>query len=376
MAQAPINGSTLRWARKTMGMGRAELAGAVGTSEERVSHFEAETALPTVVQLLKIAKKLDRTPAFFFLDPPENSGVPETADFRGYDGGPLPPLLLREMRRSEQHRETVIELDGAPPPPTVVEAIGPHNVSQRATQFRALLGLTEDFVPPGKNESQVLSFWRGLLERHGVLVFQTTKVPLSAFRGLSVFHEQLPIILINGSDSNNGKIFTLFHEVGHLSNRTSGLCGLDESVEDEALANAFAASFLMPQAQLRKVLETEGRTPQEMAQWISAAFKVSALAAGVRLRSLGIISDDALEEIWQESDQRWSKERERQRLRDGGPSPWRVRYRDLGPSYIGTVTRALEDQRIDWLDASYLLNARIPMVQHLVDEYRRTEAHA
>ena len=43
-----------------------------------------------------------------------------------------------------------------------------------------------------------------------------------------------------------GRTFTLFHEVAHLINRTSGLCALREFVDEEAIANNFAANFLMP----------------------------------------------------------------------------------------------------------------------------------
>jgi len=52
---------------------------------------------------------------------------------------------------------------------------------------------------------------------------------------------------------------------------------------------------------------------------------------------------------------------------------WRLRFRDLGSGYVGTIARALEDERVDWLEASYLLNAKTPMVQQMIDEYHRIE---
>ena len=42
----------------------------------------------------------------------------------------------------------------------------------------------------------MLSFWRGLLERHGFLTFQATKIELTVFCGLSIYHDVLPIILL------------------------------------------------------------------------------------------------------------------------------------------------------------------------------------
>jgi len=373
MARAPINGSTLRWAREAMFIERGELARAAGTSEGRIAEFEAGDTRPTLRQLEGIANKLDRTLAFFFTDPPGELDVPETADFRAGNEEPIPPLLAREMRRAEQHRDTVFELEGRPEKPVLVGAINRRNLVVRANEMRDLLGLTEEFTPPGGRDNQVLGFWRGLLERHGFLTFQTTRVEFAVFRGLSIHHDVLPVILLNGADSNNGKVFTLFHEVAHLANRTNGMCVLSDNVNEESIANAFAANFLMPRSQVDGIVSSIGGTALERAEAMAEILKVSVLAAGVRLRTLDLISNEDLESIRLESDRRWEDSRESRRKRGGGPAPWRIRYRDLGSGYVGVVARALEDERVDLLDASYLMNARIPMVKRMIDEYRRTE---
>lgn len=373
MARAPINGSTLQWAREAMLVERDELAKAAGTSEDRIAEFESGETRPTLRQLETIAKKLDRTLAFFFTPVPATSDVPETADFRATNGEPIPSLLAREMRRAEQHRETILELEGTPTPVAIVAPVNLRNVAARAREMRELFGLTEAFNPPESQENQVLNFWRGLLEHHGYLIFQTTRVDLGIFRGLSIYHETLPIILLNGADSNNGKVFTIFHEVAHLANRTSGMCGLEERVNEEEIANAFAANFLMPKSRIGQIVSEIKGAAFDRAEAVAGAFKVSILAAGVRLRTLDLIADEELDSIRRESDDRWQGVRESRKKRDGGPAPWRTRYRDLGPEYVGVVARALEDERLDLLDASHLLNARVPMVQQMIDEYYRTE---
>lgn len=373
MARAPINGSTLQWAREAMGVERDELARAANVSEDRVAEFESGDVLPTLRQLELMSKKLDRTLAFFFTEHPVESDVPSTADFRAHNGEPIPSLLAREMRRAEQHRNTIIDLEGRPAVPAIVGPITWKNVVAQATKLRSVLGLNDAFTPPENQENQVLNFWRGLLEHHGYLVFQTTRVDLNAFRGLSIYHDVLPIILLNGADSNNGKVFTLFHEIAHLANRTSGMCGLDEAVNEEALANAFAANFLMPKGQVEAIAAWTKGTAYDRAEKVAGEFKVSVLAAGVRLRTLGLISDHELELIKKESDERWDKVRTLRKSQAGGPAAWRTRYRDLGSGYVGTIARALEDERVDMLDASYLLNARVPMVRQMLDEYYRLE---
>ncbi|WP_127841219.1 helix-turn-helix domain-containing protein [Actinomyces wuliandei] len=373
-ARAPINGATLRWAREVALVDKDELARAANIKEHRVTEFENGDTCPTLKQLEAIAKKLDRTPAFFFTDPPAEPDVPEAVDFRAGNGNPPPSRLAREMRRAEQHRETVIDLEGTPVTPALVEAINRHNATSRARELRSLLDLSEFSTPPGNRDTQTLGFWCRLLEEHGYLVFQTTRVDLAVFRGLSIHHDVLPIILLNGADSNNGKVFTLFHEVAHLANRTSGMCALDDDVNEEAVANMFAASFLMPDAQVSRLASTVSGTATERAEEIAKALKVSSLAAGVRLRTLNLITDEELESIRRDSDRRWAQARESQKKSPGGPPSWRIRYRSLGPGYVGIIAHALEDERVDLLDASHLLYARVPDVQRMIDEYHRTEA--
>ena len=375
VVRVPINGSTLQWARETMCVDQEELARAADTKAKNINSFETGEASPTMRQLEKIAKKLDRTLAFFFIPPPAESDVPETADFRGYAGGPIPYLLAREMRRAEQYRETILELEGAPKYPVLTEQVTVRNAKTKAAEMRNLLDLQNNFIPPGKSESQTLNFWRSLLESHGILVFQASKIGINIFRGLSIYHEMLPIILLNGADSYNGKIFTLFHELAHIVNHTSGMCSLNDNENEEYIANIFSANFLMPEELIDSKLNKNSNSVKSIDQVeiLAKQLKVSSLAAGVRLHTLGYISEDLLESIRTRSDKQWKDKREQQKEKPGGPPHWKTSFRNLGSGYIGTIARALEDQKVDWLDASYLLNEKIPTVKHLVDEYYRTE---
>ena len=371
MAIAPINPSTMRWAREVGHVTVTELAKALGVKPLRIGEFENGEALPTFRQLTLLAAKLDRPLGFFFAPPPKSSDVPETADFRDRVHGELPFDLAREMRRAAQHRDAILDFSGRPEQRLRVGAIEWENLADRAHELRSRFGLTDGFVPPESTNNQVFSFWRGLLESHGVLVFQTTKISLDTFRGLSIHHEDLPVIMVNGADSPAGRVFTLFHEVAHLANRTNGLCVLRETVDEEAIANNFAASFLMPEPALWAHINNVG-DPLTMAEQVGRRFKVSKLAAGVRLRRLGIIDEAGLDQVRAASDDAWARAREASRTRDGFVPPWRLRYRDLGPTYIGAVARALEDNQVDLVDVTYLLNARLPMVEQMLGEYYRT----
>ncbi|MFH5229753.1 ImmA/IrrE family metallo-endopeptidase [Antrihabitans spumae] len=371
MARAPIDPAALAWAREVSHVELDDLARALNVKPSRVVEFESGSAQPTFRQLTLMAGKLDRPLGFFFAPPPAVPDIPETADFRGRANEDLPADLAKEMRRAEQHRDAMLDLGGLPARRVDVRSITWDTFAARATELRAQFGLTDAFVPPESSNNQVFSFWRGLLEDNGILVLQATKISLKAFRGLSLHHDDLPVVIVNGADSPAGRTFTLFHEVGHLINRTSGLCVLQQSVNEEALANNFAAAFLMPEKAVRASI-VDAEDPGAVADSLARHFKVSTLAAAVRLRRLGVIEDDDLDGIRADSDERWEQARQAQSAKPGFVPPWRLRYRDLGPSYIGTVARALEDRRVDFVDATYLLNARLPMVEQILAEYYRT----
>src|SRR6218665_267576 len=339
MARAPINPLTLTWAREVSHMATDDLARAVGVKPPRVNEFESGEALPTFRQLTLLATKLDRPLGFFFAAPPGVPDVPGTADFRGRAHATLPAELAKQMRRAQQHRDVMLELGGRPEQRLVSGAIGWNNVAARATQLRKQFELTDVFVPPESAHNQVFNFWRGLLEHHGILVFHTTKIPPEVFRGLSVHHEDVPIILVNGGDSPAGRTFTLFHEVAHLINRTSGLCTLDETVDEEAIANNFAANFLMPETTVRINLKPPD-DPFAASEHLARHFKVSNLAAAVRLRRLDVIGNEDLDAIRTASEETWAQTREARKLSGGFVPAWRLRYRDLSPTYIGVVARA------------------------------------
>jgi Zn-dependent peptidase ImmA (M78 family) len=265
----------------------------------------------------------------------------------------------------------LLELEDSVPAPTLPGATTKQNVDSRADEFRAALGLSPDSPVPAGDRNEALKAWTGLLERHGYLVFQTTRIAMETYRGVSISHGKLPIVLLNGSDSPAGKIFTLFHEVAHIANRTSGLCVLNNEVGAETVANAFSAAFLMPTSAVRERLESLQGDPIVLADGLADAFKVSLLAAGVRLRALALIDEPALSLIWREADKRAARRRASQKSAEGHPPAWRVLYRDLGRPYVGAVARALEDERIDWLDAAYLFDARVPTAEKIFDEYHR-----
>ena len=156
--RVPVVADTLVWARERLGFTAVEVATSASVKPELYAKMETGEGSPTLVQLRKIAHKLDRPIAFFLAPPPEASDVPETVDFRSRGEGPLPPGLLRELKRAESHRATFLELVGLAHEHARPGQITRTNVGARARQFREALGLLESFVPSERQAADVFNF--------------------------------------------------------------------------------------------------------------------------------------------------------------------------------------------------------------------------
>lgn len=368
----PINPDTLKWARTVSRLTHEDVARAASIKNpNRIAEFEAGEAMPTRVQLAKIAKKLDRTPAFFFIETPDRSDVPTTVDFRGNGDPDLSATTVKQIRNAERRRQHFIDISENLTNPTKVRRINQENADQRATELRHKLGLKTQTLPPSSNAHQVFSFWRNLIEEHGYLIFQTSGVSSKEFRGLSIDHELIPIIILNGNDSPRSRAFTIFHEIAHLCNRTSGVCHLEETSSEEFIANAFAASFLMPKDELWKAIDR--CSEPDYVQEVSRHFRVSTIAAAIRLNKLGIISSERTDRERQHSIEAWAIQQAKQKMSKGFVPHYRLVAKNLGPRYIQAVADAIDDRRINHLDAAYMTDTRIPTLEKILSPTYRDE---
>jgi Zn-dependent peptidase ImmA (M78 family) len=113
------------------------------------------------------------------------------------------------------------------------------------------------------------------------------KLPTNELRAFS-FNDTPICIVIGTNDSSTGKTFSLFHELGHVVRRQSGLCNpFKEGVSSQTIegwCNMFAGELLMPielmeleGSTLRQLNGTDERTQSQIAR-IAKKFKVSRYA--------------------------------------------------------------------------------------------------
>ena len=373
--RAPVNPLVLRWARTQAGYGIDQVAARLKKAPGVIESWEDGSQQPTVNQLRDLSVLYRRTPAFFFLsEPPEDRGTERPPDFRSRKDAQVSPAILREISKAEERRRHYIELSRYPEvspdyePPNPLPDIGPdlrRHTDKVARRARALVDVSIDEQFRFESDGQGLRTWIVALERIGVLVFQMSRVPLEEGRGLSLYREQHPMILLNGADDQGARIFTLFHEFAHLLSHSSGLCDVFNDSEVEQYCNRFAASFLLPEVEFLNAL---GRRPSiEAIPDLASRFLVSQSAVAIRMRNFGLISQADVDGHLAEARRIWleAKERQRARKKKGGPPHHKTHLRNLGENYVSTVLRAMDAEAISPVDAAYFLEAKLSTVEQM-----------
>jgi Zn-dependent peptidase ImmA (M78 family) len=213
-----------------------------------------------------------------------------------------------------------------------------------------------EWETPGK----AFASWRTLLESYGVVVLQLG-IGKGNIRGFSAWDPHAPLVVVNTAYNVTARIFTLFHEVGHLLTRTDAACfrfilptGDDHLLE--RWCERFAASLLVPADALERVstgFDPSGRIRDvDTAQKIANRFKVSTRAIALRLQELGFAPSTLYGEVERAfSDLDWN-------TRGGGgggeAAPAR-RLRELGRRATETLLHAGAAGRLTRRDlADYL----------------------
>lgn len=270
MAVAKINKDMMYWARKYAGYTNGYENELPKDIREKYESWESGEKFPTWIQLRNVSKKYKVPTAFFFMkNPPEYNLIPTLVNYRKLNADSIyennSPYLIDNIYTSENRREIFIELseDMDKTIPTFERFEGEINKYNLSSFIREKLDVSLDTQKKwlkkdnrkDKDHYNFLNNWKEVItEKMGVLIFETYDVDIEEMRGLCIYHDIVPIILLNGKDSVNGRIFSLFHELTHLLLGESAICGDDLERDIEVFCNAVSGEFLVPAKDLTKNL--------------------------------------------------------------------------------------------------------------------------
>ena len=339
-----VNPAILRQCREQMAL-KVE---SVKKKVRLIEDIEDGVRLPTYKQLDALAD-LYKVPRWVFISeelPPEYDFVESVPAFRQFArqteevfSDPKVRGLVAQVGRL---RELALELRediGEPIEPLSFPKVeGPSNShSEIANAIRSWLKVKGNLAFPG---------WRSKLEQKGIFVFMTDKyqswshIEKETFRGLSIYHPVLPIIIVNDSDAKKAQSFTLLHELGHLFRQENAVDSWsDQNKSVEKWCDKLAGEILMPRAPFLNEANHADMDSLEAVKKVAEEFHVSPYACLVRLRDLRKISQDTYSEFVGELEREYRELQKKRRENPGGVS--RNRAQETLNQYGGIYTDAL-----------------------------------
>ena len=355
MPLVPISTNALSWAVKESGITTRDLDSRLRVNRGTVEGWIHGHGQPNMTQFNRLKSALKRPAAIFFMDTPPLAtesvvvtrfalGAPERSR------SPAERLAIRDSWRVGRFVFGLFEDLGLKfeDVPQVSLDEDPEEVATKMRMDYLRVPIEEQLAL--RSSARAFRFWRGLIERKGILTFAYSLRENSA-RGFSIATDSSPIVSISTNWHPSVSVYTLIHQLGHIFTRTSSSCFEDTVTgpttdPTERWCESFAASFLMPREVIQSLIRTHTSIdPISKATWLADQLSVNRRVALLRLI-------DIQEAEWE--DFRHLEARfERNKRGGGGNAPTRTRAKTRKDTYgscLAVVEEAYNKGLVDEAD--------------------------
>ncbi len=249
------NPAVLKWARESLAINKSFAAKELGITPSRLDHLEIGSRFPSLEELKAMSKVYKRTIATLLLTkPPKEKALPKDCrTFNSLGLGKFHEKTILAVRKARALANSLHELRQE----MDVEVRALHVTSTLSTdplsvaaECRRILAI--DTLQSITDIRNALDAYIERIEYFGVAVFQLS-LTQDNLRGFSITDDTIPIIVVKrGGELPSTKIFTLFHELGHIILNDGGMCDIslsDNAPKIEKWCNAFAGEILVPSKQ-------------------------------------------------------------------------------------------------------------------------------
>lgn len=172
------------------------------------------------------------------------------------------------------------------------------SASKLAEEIRTLLEvdyqIINEIIELKPKDETVLAYFKSIIEEKFFIPVLEHPLKSSGVRAFSVYERSICVIVLNESDQNEVKLFSLFHELCHLIKRQDGICSVD--IEDdktyqpeEKYSDEFAAEILMPEKIVKQLISLPITNLKQISN-IAKKFGVSKIVTLIRFKELNLIS--------------------------------------------------------------------------------------
>lgn len=314
-----VEPAVLQYARKFSGYKIEDIAKKAKIPGATLQIYEDQGAEIPLSHLEKFANIYKRPLAFFLLSKvPGDAVVPK--EFRivfESDEESFSPSAYLAIRRARYVQSVIAELADGKFEYKFPSVTTNDDVDKLAAWFRDYVGVPFEKQRKWSTSGDALRGWKNALEAKDIFVLQQSiaKDHVSAF---SLVDKKPYVLLLNSSEHEVRRVFSLFHEIGHILLHSSGICSPEDLsrnsyqyVHIEKFCNQFSASFLVPKDLFLTDSEVSALRKIAFEEWedddiksISQHFKVSKEVILRRFHTLNLISDSQYEQ----RRARWLKE--------------------------------------------------------------------
>lgn len=391
-----VNPAILIWARETAGLDleaaarKISLNAARGQSgADRLAALEAGEGRPSAALLKRMSQQYHRPLLTFYMP-----AVPEPAeigqDFRmlpdqGDPSNILLATLLRDVKARQSLVRDMLEDDDDASEVFLVES--QTGVSQADRLVDALveaIGFDRAKFRSCASVEEAFGYLRSLVESKGVFVLLagdcghwSTAIDVSIFRGFAIADPLAPFIVVNDQDAKSAWSFTLLHELAHLLLGEGGVSGGPPQGKVEQLCNDAAAAVLISPAEIAN-LPLNGDTGVAEIGALANSAKVSRSMIAYQLYRAGRLELARWQALRNQFRTEWlalkERNRERNRLTDGGPNWYVVRRHRIGPALLAIARQGIADGSLTPTRAARMLGVKPMAVYPLLADPRRAYA--
>jgi Zn-dependent peptidase ImmA (M78 family)/DNA-binding XRE family transcriptional regulator len=374
-----ITGEVVVWARQRLGVSVEDIAGAIGMDTDTLASWEKGVTEPTFRQAHRLAHVLKIPFGYLFLSerPTDSPPLPDLRTVGGAQPQSTPDLIdvLNDVLRKQHWYSEFLAENGAEPLAFVGKFSLDDPVSNVAADIRDTLHIDDELRRQCATWGEFLATVVRLAESEGILVMRSGTVagnthrPLevSEFRGFAIADVFAPTVFINSKDAKVAQIFTLVHELAHVWVGESGISNPDfrkKSVDQvnriEQFCNAVAAEVLVPASGFRRNWNAQQGVTENMYR-LSALYRVSRFVILRQAVELSVISlPTYLRHLRQEYEKYIGVKKE-----DTGGNFYNSLFARNSYKLTATLTSALADGRVLYIDAARLLGVRVPILENL-----------
>lgn len=366
-----IEPDILKYARYHSGYSLQEVSKKSGIKKEIIDSYEKQVDEISIAKLKKLANIYKIPLAYFFLKKiPKDVVLPK--DFRiiySSEENELPPSVMLAIRRARYVQSIIQELSQEEIKYDFNKINENNNIEKSASEFRKLLNVSIEDQHKWIVSSTALKNWKEAIESLHIYILQQSlpEEVVSAF----CLVDQLPYtITLNSSDSENRRIFSLFHELGHVLLHHSGICTPDnlsrnsyQYIQIEKFCNQFAASLLVPKDEFLEDPDVLDIIKLPFNQWkdniikdISSKFGVSQEVIYRRFLTLGFLNETNYELKRNELRKNFEENKKKKKLKELHIPQYRKIISKNGYAYSSFVLENLHSNRITMVEAADYLD--------------------